>query len=264
VALNIGICSSILRSPGGLAPETIAIFDLLVFSEVFFVSLLPVNWVIFDALFNIAFSILVLTLWARTPLLAIIMKENFYTIVSRPVQLHIIVTAVLYLWVRSATQAIKRADRAEVVANLEHRLAEQGQQLAQEKRLLDMSIKEIIDTHMRVANGDYNARVPLQQGMLLWQVAGSLNNLLARIQRLQQDALSLQRLMPQLQRLKLMEYERQQLQTTQNRIIQEINSAVQEGRPIHLSLPGTPLDTLARELNGKQLQASTQRSFFDS
>jgi hypothetical protein len=260
VFLNLGICSSILRSPGGIAPDTIAIFDLLVFSEVFFVSLLPINWVIFDALFNIAFSILVLTFWPRTPLFAEIMRTNFYTIVSRPVQLHIIVTAVLYLWVRSATQAIKRADRAEVVANLEHQIAEQGQQIAEEKRLLDVSIKEIIDTHMRVANGDYNARVPLQRGMPLWQVAGSLNNLLARIQRLQQDSLSLQRLLPQLQRARMMEHERQQIYSARERIMQEIESAAREGRPFHLSLVGTPLDGLAKELDGMRLQVPSRFS----
>ncbi len=44
---------------------------------------------------------------------------------------------------------------------------------------------------MKVANGDYNARVPLNQGNVLWQVSGSLNNLLSRFQRLRQDAYEL-------------------------------------------------------------------------
>ena len=44
---------------------------------------------------------------------------------------------------------------------------------------------------MRVANGDFDARVPVQEGNVLWQVSGPLNNLLARTQRWRQDAAEL-------------------------------------------------------------------------
>ncbi|GAC1360375.1 MAG: hypothetical protein NVS2B12_09140 [Ktedonobacteraceae bacterium] len=40
---------------------------------------------------------------------------------------------------------------------------------------LDASIQQIVQTYMRIANGDFDARVPLNQDNVLWQVAGSLN-----------------------------------------------------------------------------------------
>jgi hypothetical protein len=78
--------------------------------------------------------------------------------------------------VRGTDQAIRRADRAEEIASLEHTLADQ-------KRQLDIGIQQILQTHVRAANGDYSARAPLGQDNILWQIASSLNNLLSRLQR---------------------------------------------------------------------------------
>jgi hypothetical protein len=81
-----------------------------------------------------------------------------------------------WLGAQSVDRAIRRADRAEEIAAMEHAIVEQKQQL-------DYGIKLILDTHVRAANGDFNARAPLNQENVLWQIAASLNNLLARLQR---------------------------------------------------------------------------------
>jgi len=99
---------------------------------------------------------------------------------------------ITYLWVTSATQAIARADRATEIASLERIMAEQAQMEAEQKRELEKSIQQIVQTHSQVANGDFAARVPLNRGAVLWEVAGSLNNLLSRLQRWRQDSLKLQ------------------------------------------------------------------------
>src|ERR1051326_1203242 len=80
--------------------------------------------------------------------------------------------AALFGWMgaRSVEQAIARADRAEEIARLEHAFAEQTRQL-------EYGIREIQQVHVRVANGDYNARAPLTQDHILWQIAYALNNL---------------------------------------------------------------------------------------
>ena len=254
LSLNIGICSSILRSPGGLSPDSIAIFDLLVFSELFFASLLPVNWVILDAAFNIAFSILALIYMPRTPLFAQIMHTSFFIILSRPIQLHLIVTAVLWLWVRSATRSLRRADRAEEIAKLQHAIAVSAQQEAAEKEQLESSINAIIETHTRVANGDIQARVPLKQGMPLWQVAGQLNNLLGRMQRLLRVEKEAEQWGRRIQRAVAIEHELERTQKACMYLGQLINKAEQEQRPIEPAPSGTMLDPVLERLNGRYLK----------
>ncbi len=192
ISLNLGICLSILRSPQGLTPDSIAMFDLLVFSELFVASLLPVNWVWASALFNISFSIYELTYAPRTPLFQKVMSTGYYAVVSRPIQLHLLVTVVLFLWVVNANRAIKRADRAEEITKLQRDLAQQSKAIKGQKQLLDRSIDQVVETLMRWNNGATNARIPLNNENVLWQVAGSINNLLSRVQRSRQESTAFQ------------------------------------------------------------------------
>src|SRR2546429_546513 len=67
------------------------------------------------------------------------------------------------------------------------------QAIAQQKQELESGIELILQTHVQVANGDFTTRAPLTQDHLLWQVGHSLNNLLARLQRLNQAEAELQR-----------------------------------------------------------------------
>jgi hypothetical protein len=188
LSLNLGICLSIIRSPQGLTPDSIAQFDLLVFSELFVASLLPVNWVWASAFFNVTFSCYMLTYAPRTPLFQQVMKTSYYAVLSRPIQLHLLVTVVLFLWVVNANRAIKRADRAEEIARLERNLAQQSKGIKEQKQQLDRSVEQIVETLMHWSNGLLTARVPLNQENVLWQVAGPINNLLGRVQRLRQES----------------------------------------------------------------------------
>jgi hypothetical protein len=115
-------------------------------------------------------------------------------LLSRPIALQIIIAVVAFLWVRGTDQAIRRADRAEEIAALEHTLADQ-------KRQLDIGIQQILQTHVRAANGDYTARAPLGQDNILWQIASSLNNLLSRLQRSGQAEHQLRRTDEEIRRL---------------------------------------------------------------
>jgi hypothetical protein len=104
-----------------------------------------------------------------------------------PIYLLLIVTTVtLYFWVRSAEDALRRADRAEEIATYQQREKERQQKEVEQKRRLDAGIQQILQTHIAVANGDLNIRAPLTQDHALWQVAVSLNTLIARLQNLSQ------------------------------------------------------------------------------
>jgi hypothetical protein len=96
--------------------------------------------------------------------------------INRPIGLCLAAAIAGSISAYSVERALRRADRAEELAGLEHTLAEQ-------KRQLDEGVQQILQTHVRAANGDYSARAPLSQDNVLWQIAYSLNNLLNRLQR---------------------------------------------------------------------------------
>jgi hypothetical protein len=187
IGLNIALIVVIFSTP--LSPASVQLYDLLVFVEVFAASFLtPNGWVLaLFAIFNIAFIQFDITLQPHTAAFTALLATDGVATRIRPVIIHIVITGVIWLWVRSASQAIARADRAEVIANLEHIVAEQERSVAQEKRQLDESVQAIVETHISVANGNLSSRVPLSSGNVLWKIAGPLNNLLARYQHMQQE-----------------------------------------------------------------------------
>lgn len=116
-----------------------------------------------------------LLLKPRDPWLThMVAQLGIYHFMVRPIGLMLIVAIASWLWGRSMEQAIMRADRAEEVAAMEHQLAEQ-------KRQLDRGIQNLLETHVRVSNGDFSARAATNQDNMLWQIAVSLNNLLSRL-----------------------------------------------------------------------------------
>lgn len=250
----------IATNAGGLDPSTLGLFDILVFVEVFAASLLPINWVIVAALVNIAFCVFELATQAPhgDALMVQVMHQSGPLVILRPVLLHVIVSVVLWLWVRSATRAIERADRAEVIATLEHSIAEQEHHVADEKRLMDASIQNILQTHMRVSTGDFNARVPLVEGEPLWAIAGSLNNLLSRLQRLHLVDSENQRLTSRLQRAAQLEYELQHLKGEIQYSLKAVALAEAEQRKVFMRRSGTMLDALVVRLHGKYLVQSQE------
>jgi hypothetical protein len=187
---------TILSAPGGkLDVVYIPLYSLLAFGLLIAVSVLPPYMVFVVAAANTVFVIADVNYQPATKAMqAILDSPDRYTIIAQPVGLYVITSVVAYLWVRSTLGAIRRADRAEEIASLEHTLADQ-------KRQLDIGIQQILQTHVRAANGDYTARAPLGQDNILWQIASSLNNLLSRLQRSGQAEHQLRRTDEEIRRL---------------------------------------------------------------
>jgi hypothetical protein len=184
---------NIVTTPGGVNTSALPVFGLLVFPLMCAVSFLPSWWVFVIAAGNCLFALYVLKFLPSSGELHDVLKTGFPGVVTPIILIQIIVSIVAYLWVRGAIQALLRAERAEEIAKLEHDLVLQNAEaVTQQKQQLDASIQSIVETHTRVANGDFNARVPLTQDNTLWQISGSLNNLLARLQRWRQDAAEMQ------------------------------------------------------------------------
>ncbi len=120
--------------------------------------------------------------------------EGWWGLVNGPLALALFAAFIGWLGALSVESAITRADRAEEVAALEH-------QAAEHKRQLEVGVRQILATHVRVANGDFAARAPLGRDNVLWQIGSSLNNLIARMQRTAQAEQALRRTEAELHRL---------------------------------------------------------------
>ncbi len=245
-SLYMAICCLILTSSSGLGIDTLALFDLLVISELFVASLLPIKWVILVAFLNSSFVIAALFILPKTPALAQAMQASAYMLLLRPLALYFIVAVVLWLWVSSTMRALKRVEQAELLATHEYMIACQ-------KYLLDANIEQVMQTLVQVANGNLKARVPLKEGALLWPLTIALNNLLSRTQRQQQMEQEFLQMLPDFQKGKLAQYELQRAQEEARLLRLIIQDARQNNRCMRTLRGGTLLDPVMQELNGQYL-----------
>ena len=233
LTVEIGMILNILNvsAAGGFSSFNLPLLDILAQPELIAVSLFPAWIVLPVAAFNCIFIWGCLTFLPKTAELAHTLSFAAYNAYERPLALQIITALVTFLWVSSAIQEMKRADSAEEVNKLAQDLSRQQQAEVQKKQQLEESIRQILDVHIQVANGNFNARVPLDQNNVLWSIAGSLNNLLARLQRWRQDALRLQHTEMMIQQ-----------------VLQDIQLAKKRGEPLRVYKTGTALDPLLAEL----------------
>jgi large-conductance mechanosensitive channel len=223
------ICGATLGAvatvPGGLNTVNLPVYDLLAIAVVVGASVLPRAAGFVVAIFSVGLICLDFYLQPHAAELDHdIAAVGALSMLVRPVALQVILAVVSYLWVRGTDEAIRRADRAEELAAMEHQMAEQ-------KRQLDVGIRQILETHVRVANGDFSARAPTSQDNVLFQIAASLNNLLNRLGRAAQSEHLLQRTVAEIGRLR------------------ESLLAAKTGRPpLWPTRTGTPVDSLIEVL----------------
>ena len=194
--------ANIVTNPDGLSMLSLPLYGLLVLPLLGVVSFLPPGWVFVMALVNSLFTFGSLMYLPRTAELSAILGIAYTGIIVPIILSQFIISIVAYAWVRSSAQALVRADQAEELAKLEHDLALQAETSTQRQRQLETSVQKIVETHIRVANGDFDARIPLTDDNLLWQISGSLNNLLARAQRWRMDAAEVQQARFALQKIR--------------------------------------------------------------
>jgi hypothetical protein len=112
----------------------------------------------------------------HTETLAADLHSRLFIIAARPIGTLFLVAGVAFILAQHLTTAIRRAGRAEAIAKLEHEMVEQSTALQQ-------GIQQILETHVAVAKGNLQARAPLAEDNVLWQIARALNTLLVRYQR---------------------------------------------------------------------------------
>jgi hypothetical protein len=239
VTINLGMWTGFTSAAFnyGLSSLTIQSFFSLIHPDLIAISLLPAPMALAIGIANCLYTVLALTFFPKAPeLLHQFSTPSVVDIYYLPLYSQTIVILINLLWVNSNLRQTKRADQAEEINKLTQVLASQQQNELQKKQQLEQDIQRIVAVHTHAANGNYSARVPLDQishGNVLWSLAGSLNTLLARFQRRDQEA--------------------QQLRRTEQAIyqtLQHIQQAKKQRVPLRLQRTGTLLDALLAEMGG--------------
>ena len=175
-----GILAANLASPIGLTMGELPNFDAYVVPVVIAASVLPRASGFAVAAVN---SLLIAGNYAWQPHNANIAQDvHLYSsatvqtisLLVRPIALCFVLAVVAYLWQRGTDRAIRRADRAEEIAELERREIDRT-------REIEEGVNQLLAVHVRLANGDFGARVPPLSSAPLWQIGNSLNRLTARL-----------------------------------------------------------------------------------
>lgn len=234
-AFDIALIYTLLSYPKFmLTQNAVPIYDLFVLSDIIAVSLLPINSILYFSLFHSVFMMGDIILQPHAPDLQLLVNQTTYSFMVRPLLIQLVAALVTYLWVRNTMKALERANKAEVILQLEHTIAEQ-------KKELDEGIQQILYTLIQAANGDMNVRAPLAQQHALWQVGIGLNTLLARLQS------------ARFQQAKLSDRELQQIKLEIKRLVYNIQRAKKMQMPLWFVSTGTDIDPLLSELMGHSL-----------
>lgn len=263
LSVSVSMPMSVLTTPGGLQPKTILLYDLMIQTDLLAVSVLPAGSVFLTAIFNCAFILGDIAWQPHSHNFDVLLAQAGGEVIGPPVVLHLLVAIVTYIWVRSATQAINRADRAEVIARLEHDLAERDRDIASQKQLLDADILQIETTHQQIANGNLAARVPIERITVLWGVAGKLNNLLTRFQRLQHVENEMYRMQYRLQYSSQMEAEIVRIRSEAQRQAEAIRAARSSRRPFLPTPTSTVLDPMLAELHASYITPTDEVELYN-
>jgi type II secretory pathway pseudopilin PulG len=159
-----------------------------------------------------------------------------------PIVVQIVVSIIVYVIMDNLLKVIRRADRAEEIVALQTEIADHEEDRYREQQQLEDGLEKIAAAHARIANGDYQARVSLNEGDVLWSIAVPLNNLLNRLQTWKNDADTL-RITNQ----------------AAGYIAEQIRTIHRSGQARDLPLTKTPLDPVIVEVN-KVIANQTQFS----
>ena len=216
---------------GRLAIQDIPIYYMLVISELVVVSILPPVSVFGVAAINSALIVGDLLLQPGSGAIVALLSQtdDTLTTLALPIALQLIVALVAYLWVGDTLQALRRADRADEIAALERREAEGA-------RELEEGVRQLLEIHVQLSNGNFNVRAPAVRNQQLWHIGNSLNTLIARLSRLSQDSFLLQR-------------EREEAR----RLADAIQASRAGRHQVWPAPTGVPLDEVLTALNPRQL-----------
>jgi hypothetical protein len=230
------IAGPLLTNP--LNAALVPLFGVFTISIILAGALLPPVAALLIGLISCLFIIMVALLNLNTKTYNAGNQVQYQTIntvaiaVLLPLIIQIMVAVIVYAIVGNLLSAIRRAERAEEIVALQMEIADHEQERLRQQSQLEDGLEKIAEAHARIANGDYMARVSLNEGDVLWSIAIPLNNLLNRLQSWKSDADAL-RITHQAAAY----------------IAERIRTAAQTGQKRDLPLTKTALDPVIVEIN---------------
>ena len=215
-----------------LAYQNLRSMDVIAESVLVVVAFFPPRSVFIIAGVNTLGILLWTCFGPHNPDIALALQTNAYSLFYPPISLEIFLAILIYLWANSALKAISDLDVSERMVELERREIERQSQEITLKNQLEEGVQLMLQTHVKAANGDFSARAPLTKENILWQLAYSLNNLLARLERFTSES-----------RRHAITQEAIHL------VAEEVRLAKITNQPLILNRTGTALDELLVELN---------------
>lgn len=183
ISFSASIMTDIVTTPGGLSVTVVSLFMLLILPQTIAAVMLPPVFVFVSAMFNVLFCILVVNFLPHPASMNALMPIAYANGIFLPITVLGITAVISFLAQNSLAQALRDRDLAQEIIRLERHLAQQSDEMLKRKEQLEQGIAVIIDTQTQVANGNLNAQVPLTSEHVLWSVASTLNNLIARLRR---------------------------------------------------------------------------------
>jgi hypothetical protein len=176
-----------IPATGALDLQHFGAFYLSVGALLVAASILPA-WTVFPlAITNWAVALGIIFFLPHSAAFDVTLRSNdAQQVLAGPLLMQVIVAIVAYLWAQSMLNALQRADRAEEIALLEQRELERQAELEE-------GVRQLLDVHVRLANGDFQARSSGLRNPLLWSVGNSLNILIARLAKSAQADVLLRR-----------------------------------------------------------------------
>lgn len=236
-----GMAASFLILPV-LDTSNLPLYNLFVVGELLAASMLPANSVFVVALLNSLFIASDLLLQQHSQSLNVFLHQQFAMAVLVPVGLQFVVAGVILFWVSSSAQADKRANRAEMVAMLEHTVAEQLEEENKTKLELEESIQQLVEEHTQAANNRFATRISYPPAKVLWPLVGVVNSLAARLQHAEKSNRELDQL--------------RQAVTEATMTFRQV--ALSPDKPLQLQRTGTEVDLLV--LATKRLHEATAQA----
>lgn len=233
-----------------LDPTLLPIFGLLSVAIILAGALMPPEAALIVGAGSCIEIVLISVFQPHTVAYEAMLQRNLFTVtLMLPIAIQLIVSVVIYAIMRNWIMTIRRADRAEEIIALQKEVAEYQRGRSVEKEQLEEGFYKIADTYTRIANGDFQARVSLSEGNVLWSIALPLNNLLNRLQYWKND-------------VDMLIYTR----NAARQVAENLHYAIASGRPVILQPTGTPLDPVLVEINkivGTQSFSRTTSSLHD-
>lgn len=189
-SIEISVVIKIVTVPGGISLSALPQFDILIQSVLLAVVLLP-PWSAFVVAFlNIVFILFSLVALPHTPDLSKALSNPALAgdIFAVPIVAQFIIATVAYLIVANLLRALKRASKAEQIAQLEHAIAEGQRAVEARNQELETGLVTLTRTIQSAASsreGTYE-QLMLPAGHVLWPVLQQIWHFLDQWQRLRQ------------------------------------------------------------------------------